>query len=117
MLRSISISPNGWTDQELGALWMEKDFAPASAEFLDDPGDYRLLILDGHNSHCTYRFISFAQVDAYLHNYDHSYNSFHFRNIGLLSCVFPRTRHTLFNRVMWVSSVPSRPYGRPEFLK
>lgn len=64
MLSSISISPNGWTDQELGALWLEKDFAPASAKFLDDPGDYRLLILDGHNSHCTYRFISFAQVDA-----------------------------------------------------
>lgn len=64
MLSSISISPNGWTDQELGALWLEKDFAPASAEFLDDPGDYRLLILDGHNSHCTYHFISFAQVDT-----------------------------------------------------
>ncbi|KAF7335145.1 DDE-domain-containing protein [Mycena venus] len=60
-LPSISISPNGWTDQELGALWLEKDFAPASAERLDDPGDYRLLILDGHNSHCTYNFISFAQ--------------------------------------------------------
>ncbi|KAF7326528.1 DDE-domain-containing protein [Mycena venus] len=58
---SISISPNGWTDQELGALWLEKDFVPASAEYLDNPGDYRLLILDGHNSHCTYCFISFAQ--------------------------------------------------------
>jgi hypothetical protein len=42
-LSSISISPNGWTDQELGALWLEKDFAPASAERLDDPGDCRLL--------------------------------------------------------------------------
>jgi hypothetical protein len=60
---SISISPNGWTDQELGALWLEKDFAPASATRLDDPGNYRLLILDGHNSHCTHRFIDFAQVD------------------------------------------------------
>ncbi|KAJ7766469.1 DDE superfamily endonuclease-domain-containing protein [Mycena maculata] len=58
---SISISPNGWTDQELGALWLEKDFTPASAERLDEPGDYRLLILDGHNSHCTHRFIDFAQ--------------------------------------------------------
>ncbi|KAF5318213.1 hypothetical protein D9758_018544 [Tetrapyrgos nigripes] len=25
---SISISPNGWTDQELGSLWLEKDFEP-----------------------------------------------------------------------------------------
>jgi hypothetical protein len=59
---SISISPNGWTDQELGAFWLVKDFAPASAERLDDPGDYRLLVLDGHNSHGTFHFIDFAQV-------------------------------------------------------
>ncbi|KAF5344472.1 hypothetical protein D9758_014145 [Tetrapyrgos nigripes] len=25
---SISISPNGWTDQELGSMWLEKDFEP-----------------------------------------------------------------------------------------
>ncbi|KAF5345707.1 hypothetical protein D9758_013045 [Tetrapyrgos nigripes] len=25
---SISISPNGWTDQELGLMWLEKDFEP-----------------------------------------------------------------------------------------
>jgi hypothetical protein len=64
LLPSISISPNGWTDQELGSLWLEKDFAPATAVFLDDPGHYRLLVLDGHNSHCTYHFMDFAQVDT-----------------------------------------------------
>ncbi|KAF7335093.1 DDE-domain-containing protein [Mycena venus] len=58
---SISISPNGWTDQELGALWLEKDFAPVTAERLDDPADYRLVILDGHNSHGTFRFMDFAE--------------------------------------------------------
>ncbi|KAJ7740420.1 hypothetical protein DFH07DRAFT_1064189 [Mycena maculata] len=46
-------------------MWLEKDFVPASAEFLDDPGDYRLLILDGHNSHCTFRFIDYAKVDGW----------------------------------------------------
>jgi hypothetical protein len=45
-------------------LWLEKDFAPATAVFLDDPGHYRLLVLDGHNSHCTYHFMDFAQVDT-----------------------------------------------------
>ncbi|KAF7343027.1 DDE-domain-containing protein [Mycena venus] len=58
---SISISPNGWTDQQLGRLWLEKDFAPETAALLDDPGDYRLVILDGHNSHCSWPFINFAQ--------------------------------------------------------
>jgi hypothetical protein len=42
-------------------MWLEKDFAPTSAACLDDPGDYRLLILDGHNSHGTFPFITFAE--------------------------------------------------------
>lgn len=63
MRHSISISQNGWTDPELGALWLEKDFAPATAKRLNDPGHYRLLILDGHNSHCTYRLTPSAKVD------------------------------------------------------
>ncbi|KAJ3534000.1 hypothetical protein NM688_g7200 [Phlebia brevispora] len=57
---SISHSPNGWTDQELGAIWLEKDFEPQTAA-RNSSGGYRLLILDGHNSHCTYRFCSFAE--------------------------------------------------------
>jgi len=66
-VNSISISPNGWTDQELGTLWLQKDFAPATAARLDDPGDYRLLILDGHNSHCTFPFVFFSEVGTWLH--------------------------------------------------
>ena len=58
VLCSISVSPNGWTDQELGSAWLEQDFDPATR---DKAGDgYRLLILDGHNSHCTYRFCNYA---------------------------------------------------------
>jgi hypothetical protein len=58
VLCSISVSPNGWTDQELGSAWLERDFDPATH---DKAGDgYRLLILDGHNSHCTYRFCKYA---------------------------------------------------------
>jgi hypothetical protein len=49
----------GWTDQELGSLWLECDFEPATAARNNTNG-YRLLILDGHNSHCTYRFCKFA---------------------------------------------------------
>jgi hypothetical protein len=41
-------------------MWLERDFAPESAARLADLGHYRLLILDGHNSHCTYRFCTFA---------------------------------------------------------
>lgn len=57
---SISHSPKGWTDQELGSAWLERDFEPETAAKVKD-GGYRLLILDGHNSHTTYRFCSFAE--------------------------------------------------------
>jgi DDE superfamily endonuclease len=66
-LSSVSVSPKGWTDQELGLKWLEQDFEPntrsttSSTSLLPTaPQAYRLLILDGHNSHCTYPFIKFA---------------------------------------------------------
>ena len=55
---SVSVSPKGWTDQELGMKWLERDFEPNTRP--QTPDDYRLLILDGHNSHCTYPFIKFS---------------------------------------------------------
>lgn len=57
---SVSCSPNGWTDQDLGSKWLERDFEPMSAVRNISNG-YRLLILDRHNSHCTYRFCKFAR--------------------------------------------------------
>jgi hypothetical protein len=40
-------------------MWIRKDFEPATAARNVTRG-YRLLILDGHNSHCTYGFCKFA---------------------------------------------------------
>ena len=57
---SISFSPNGWTDMELGMEWLKNDFEPETAARNTTNG-WRLLILDGHNSHCTYGFISFSE--------------------------------------------------------
>ena len=58
IFNSISISPNGWTDQELGYAWLQNDFEPATRE--KAAGQYRLLILDGHNSHCTFKFCNYS---------------------------------------------------------
>ncbi|KAF5344348.1 hypothetical protein D9758_013264 [Tetrapyrgos nigripes] len=65
---SISTSPNGWTDQQLGAMWLEKDFEPNTRPdpSLEDQIKWRLLILDGHNSHCTFRFCNFAEEHRIL---------------------------------------------------
>ena len=57
-LYSVSVSPKGWTDQELGLKWLERDFEPNTRP--ENPHEFRLLILDGHNSHCTYPFIKFS---------------------------------------------------------
>ena len=57
---SISTSPKGWTDQELGSAWLERDLEPETLAKNKTSG-YRLLILDVHNSHTTYRFCSFVE--------------------------------------------------------
>jgi hypothetical protein len=60
-IHSISHSPNGWTDQELGLLWLEKDFDRLTREKANQ--GWRLLMLDGHNSHCTYKFCKYAEAN------------------------------------------------------
>ncbi|KAF5378694.1 hypothetical protein D9757_010747 [Collybiopsis confluens] len=57
--RFVSVSENGWTDAELGFLWLSKDFGPLTTK-RNLSGRPRLLILDGHNSHCTHKFCAWA---------------------------------------------------------
>jgi DDE superfamily endonuclease len=54
----IATSPKGWTDNELGLLWLREHFHVETAK--QQKGEYRLLLLDGHESHCTLEFIEFC---------------------------------------------------------
>ncbi|KIM39178.1 hypothetical protein M413DRAFT_75369, partial [Hebeloma cylindrosporum] len=74
---SISISENSWTDRELGSLWLEKDFHPMSQK-RNKSGGYWLLIVDGHNSHCTFKFCRIAE-----------------RHCIIVVCLPSHTTHTL----------------------
>jgi len=47
----ICVSPNGWTDSELGIEWLRKCFEPETATGEEE--EYRLLLWDGHSSHIT----------------------------------------------------------------
>jgi hypothetical protein len=47
----IEISENGWTTDEIGLRWLEKQFIPTTTS--RTRGRYRLLVLDGHGSHLT----------------------------------------------------------------
>ena len=50
----IALSDNGWTNDKLGLKWLSEVFEPNTAS--KSIGKYRLLILDGHNSHATPEF-------------------------------------------------------------
>lgn len=54
-------SPKGWTDDELGYYWLVEVYEPCSREFIQ-PGEKRLLILDGHVSHVNYEFCEFCRI-------------------------------------------------------
>ena len=53
----IAFSEKGWTDNELGLQWLMKIFDPYTAP---QAVGKRLLVLDGHESHCTSQFIDFC---------------------------------------------------------
>ena len=54
----ITTSENGWTNNEIGFSWLERCFEPETRR--RQKGDYRLLIIDGHQSHSTSKVIEFA---------------------------------------------------------
>jgi DDE superfamily endonuclease/helix-turn-helix, Psq domain len=54
----IATSSKGWTDNHLGLLWLKEHFDTETAK--RQLGEYRLLILDGHESHCTLEFIEYC---------------------------------------------------------
>jgi hypothetical protein len=45
---------------DLGLKWLMYDFHPASNE-RNPEKEWRMLILDGHNSHCSYAFVDFCE--------------------------------------------------------
>ena len=86
----IGYQQKGWTDGEIGASWM-KLFEKATREKAN--GEYRLLIVDGHNSHYTVAFLLLARlhmviVICYIAHGTHVYQ-------GLDVVVFAVLKHYL----------------------
>lgn len=50
----MSISQNGWIDNVIGLDWLKNCFIPSTSSH--NVGKFRLLILDGHDSHLTPEF-------------------------------------------------------------
>jgi hypothetical protein len=71
----VSSSPSGWTNDEIAMAWLEQVF---DRHTKGKSGRYRLLILDGHGSHISTKFIEYCH-----------------RNRILLSIFPPHSTHTL----------------------
>ena len=57
-------SANGWTSDELGLSWLQSLFHEQTVSKAGR--DWRLLILDGHGSHCTLRFLEWCRSHKIL---------------------------------------------------
>jgi DDE superfamily endonuclease len=53
----IALSKNGWTDNELGLEWLQECFDPETRHISNR---YRLLLMDGHQSHITNEALRFC---------------------------------------------------------
>jgi len=51
--------PKGWTDDELSYYWLTEIYEPKSRQFIQ-PGEKRLLILNGHVSYVNVKFCQFC---------------------------------------------------------
>jgi hypothetical protein len=60
----FSVSPSGWTNDDLGVAWLQQVFEPATQG--KARRKYRLLILDGHGSHVTRQFINYCDLHRIL---------------------------------------------------
>lgn len=54
----ISLTPNGYIDRENFSYYIEHHFHPLTKP--SNPNEHRLLFLDGHDSHLTYRTLQFC---------------------------------------------------------
>ncbi|PPQ86722.1 hypothetical protein CVT24_012473, partial [Panaeolus cyanescens] len=89
---SIGYSEKGWTNGEIGAVWMEH-FDEQTKHKLTSDDEYRLLLVDGHNSHHTLDFLLYAKehkiiVLCYVAHGTHVYQ-------GLDVVVFSPLKHYL----------------------
>lgn len=88
----LAISSNGWTTNELGLVWLKEVFQAHTITKV--VGKYRLLVLDGHNSHSTPKFDKFCK--------DHDI---------ITLCMPPHSSHLLQPLDVGCFSVLKRVYG------
>jgi hypothetical protein len=82
----IGLSDNGWTNNELGLLWLERIFEKHTTA--RTVGRYRLLILDDHASHESVEFDLFCKNHQIIPLYMPSHSSNHLQPLDV-GCFAP----------------------------
>jgi hypothetical protein len=57
----VTFSENGWTSNDIAVEWLEKVFLPQTQT--GNPDDARLLIVDGHGSHTSDKFMTICYLN------------------------------------------------------
>ena len=60
---TVRVSPNGWTDAEIGLHWLQTVF---NKHTKPERGMYRMLIVDGHESHVSIPFMEFCAQEKII---------------------------------------------------
>ncbi|RPA71579.1 CENP-B protein, partial [Ascobolus immersus RN42] len=56
----VNFTPNGYITRENFSFYIEEHFHPLSLKMMRDPDEHRLIVLDGHDSHLTFRTMQFC---------------------------------------------------------
>jgi hypothetical protein len=83
---TVGLSENGWTNDELGFIWLKEVFERHTA--LRTIGTYRLLILDGHSSRSTAEFEHFCKSHQIIPLYMPPHSSHRLQPLDV-SCFAP----------------------------
>jgi hypothetical protein len=59
----VTVSPTGWTNNDVGLAWLKHFDAHTKAS---SAGAYRLLIIDGHESHCSIEFQDYCKENKII---------------------------------------------------
>jgi hypothetical protein len=58
----VTSTPSGWSNNNIGLVWLEQVFDRCTKEKARRRRDYRLLIVDGHGSYVTKDFIDYCHA-------------------------------------------------------
>jgi hypothetical protein len=108
-------SPSGWTNDELGFAWLRDIF---NRETKDKARRrWRLLILDGHGSHITMKFINFCKANkihlmTYPPHSTHSLQPLDVSIFGPLSTAYSNELETYLHASQGLSHITKRDFFR-----